>query len=522
MALSFAKAYLKAKEESNEKKCNQSIEKISKNIVSKKEQPPLHAPKLNKTKLYFRSEPQLAWKPENFVRLRPLSDNPAMGVKTDLTNGSSANSRELIMGLDFGTSCTKVVIDDREMQQRYAVPLVNSPGVDGYLLPARLNEFDGVYTLEDKGVAFTDLKLSMMASSWDEVACSKVCVYLSFVIRMSRSWLFTHHRKAFLNHNILWTLALGQPTDQVTSNESKKYFESLARVAWVLASSLKPITPELALSTWKKRDFIENGDELEVIIVPELAAQIHGFVSSHGFDPRGKNTYLMIDVGAGTVDASIFHVKKDSSGTVSFHFFTKSVEPYGAANLHRFRVNWWQEQLEEHEEGRGLLELMDSIKMPTEYRGRYPVFYTGYVNGVTANIAHEEKTPDDNFFQMVRDQITSKVMVKAWKENKLSQEAIKDIPMFLCGGGARHALYKKLKESLRPQSGARWLCAEYRELTLPSDLIAQGVTRTDYDRLSVAYGLSRLIPGKIKDAEPMLPSISETQSIDWRSYYIDK
>lgn len=473
-------------------------------------------------RLLFRDEPRLGWSPEQFNRLKPLQHNSAVGASLQIHAGRSDDPRELVMGLDFGTSCTKVVIDDRQMQHRYAVPLVDAPGVGAYLLPARLNERDGAYTLDDCGSAFTDLKLALMASPQDDSVCARVCAYLALVIRASRSWLFTHHRDAFTGAEILWTLALGQPADQVSSVESRQLFEYLGSVAWQLAASEKDIRSEDALKLWGRRVGLSNGDEVEVVVMPEMAAQIHGFVSSQSFDSRNANIYLMVDVGAGTVDASIFRVKKDAIGTVSFSFFTNSVEAYGVANLHRHRVAWWQKQLEKNERGKSLISELEGIRLPTEYRGQFPESFKKYVLGISAQFLNGAEDPDSEFLGLVRNQVAGRVMFRAWKDQYLTQAAISGIPLFLCGGGTRHNLYKKLETRLQYTPNATWMNAKRRDLTLPPDLIAPGLPIAEYDRLSVAYGLSRLVPGQIKHARPMTPAILLPKASDWRLNYIEK
>lgn len=555
MVLSFAKAYLAAQEAQNQARQpraaavapdpkpddskatsrNRPAPTISRRAPRSSSPPRYNAPVSTRppapaappaippsVKLFFRGDLRLGWSPEETARLIPLPQNMSMGRKLQLTDGHGSKTRDLVMGLDFGTSCTKVVIDDRQMGQRYAVPLVNATGVNAYLLPTRLNEHLGAYTVTNQGVAFTDLKLALMASPDDEQVCSRVCAYLALVIRASRAWLFTQHRKAFLNDNILWALALGQPADQATSDASKELFHRLGKVAWALAASHETITPTAALEGWRAREMLSANDEVEVVVMPESAAQIHGFVSSQAFDPRKANIFLMVDIGAGTVDASIFHVRKNPSGTVSFSFFTNSVEAYGAANLHRYRVSWWQKQLDKYEEGKSMVATLESIRLPTEYRGRHPDKFDGYILGVTAQFSGGEQSPDESFFKLVRDQVAGSVLYRAWKDELLTQTAISGIPLFLCGGGGRHVFYKKLKDELQHTPNASWMNAKYRELTLPSDLIAPGVTRADYDRLSVAYGLSRLIPGEVKKATPLTPVVSLPKLSDWRSNYIDK
>lgn len=79
----------------------------------------------------------------------------------------------------------------------------------------------------------------------------------------------------------------------------------------------------------------------------------------------------------------------------------------------------------------------------------------------------------------------------------LDQRTIKGIPVFLCGGGMRMTYYRKLGEELKHFQGVSWLKATARPLAIPNNLQAPGLIREDYDRLSVAFGLSFLEVGLI-------------------------
>lgn len=474
------------------------------------------------SRLAFQGTPTVAWHPEDTSRLQPIDRETSAGVRLMPMGGTPQASRELVMGLDFGTSCTKVVIADREMKHAYAVPLVDATGVNCYLLPARLSQSRGEYTLADKGKAFTDLKLSLLASPMDEAVCARVCAFLALVIRSARAWLFTEHRDKYLNADILWTLALGQPADQATSQENKDLYMSLAKVAWFLAGQSGRLTTASVLETWRSRVGINLGDELEIMVMPELAAQIHGFVSSSHFDARGSKIFLMVDVGAGTVDASTFYVKKDASGTASFSLFTNSVEAYGVANLHRYRVGWWQSQLRVKDGGQAVADELEAIRLPTEYRGRFPDSFRSYLHGVSVHFSVGEKTPDEKFFDGVIHQVRGKVLYRAHKDNLLPKESIQGIPLFLCGGGSRHPFFSRIEDELKRKLGCTWLYAQRRDLVLPTGLIAPGVSRTEYDRLSVAFGLSQLTIGSFKQAEKLIPVVPVERASDWTSNYVDK
>ena len=268
--------------------------------------------------------------------------------------------------------------------------------------------------------------------------------------------------------------------------------------------------------------------------MPELSAQIHGFVSSSHFDPGQPNNYLLVDVGAGSVDASLFHVRKDPGGTVSFAFFTDKVELLGAANLNRYRLTWWQSRLRESERlgtrfpGPNaarvlpLLSELEALKLPTDFRGRYPTKFDQYVKGVTVLFNDEATSPDVEFFEKVVQQVVGKVLYGAWQQQRLSQTDLKDLPFFLCGGGARHPLYDALKPRLQVSPNFTWLRAKPRDLALPSNIIASGMPHSEYDRLSVAYGLSQLHLKVFKRAPTLQPIASTSGQKDWTVSTADK
>lgn len=473
-------------------------------------------------RLRFNGVPSLSWKPHSAKRLRPLDYSRELGSRLSPPEAKPKITRELVIGLDFGTSCAKVVVTDKTMGQSYAVPLTKATGIDSYLLPARITESQGIYLLDGEGIDHTDLKLALLAAPENPALCARVCAYLAMTIQAARAWMFTEHRQSLLQAEIMWTLAVGQPADHAQSSASKQLFHDLARVAWELAGKARPIGVQDAITRWKQRESLTAGDEVEILVMPELSAQIHGFVNSQSYDSRAANIFLLVDVGAGTVDASLFHVKKQSNGNTSFSFFTNSVQPTGLANLHRHRIGWWQEALRGHEQGLPLITELEGIRLPTDYRGRYPESFRGYLQGVSATFFGTERNPDEAFFLTVRNQVAGSVLHRAWQTGLLTQGAIQDTPMFLCGGGSRHPLFKELISELQQTRNASWLRTRHQQLTQPTHLLAPGVVRSDFDRLSVAYGLSHLSLGAIKQVERLVPVVDASSPIDWAKNYVGK
>lgn len=144
-----------------------------------------------------------------------------------------------------------------------------------------------------------------------------------------------------------------------------------------------------------------------------------------------------------------------------------------------------------------------------------------YFEGVQITGENPDR-PDEEFFaKKLTVQVLGKTLWRAWKDGYLPQVQLSKMPMFLCGGGARSDFYLKLETTLQSTPGFSWLSAEPWQLGVPNDLEVVGVDETDYDRLSVAYGLSKLNVGQITQAVP-LPKIASDKPQPFTDRYIDK
>jgi hypothetical protein len=118
-------------------------------------------------------------------------------------------------------------------------------------------------------------------------------------------------------------------------------------------------------------------------------------------------------------------------------------------------------------------------------------------------------------------QVQGSTLWRAWKDGFLAKEQLTGIPMFLCGGGARSGLYLELEEKLVRLPSYAWLSADPWQLGFPGDLAVDGIDECDFDRLSVAYGLSKLNVGKITQAVPP-PKVPIDLPLPFSDRYIDK
>ena len=113
-------------------------------------------------------------------------------------------------------------------------------------------------------------------------------------------------------------------------------------------------------------------------------------------------------------------------------------------------------------------------------------------------------------------------MWRACNDNLLATRMLSGVPFFLCGGGARMKFYAALMTSLgERKNGFPWLYAVPGVLVPPDDLVIDDIAKAGYDRLSVAYGLSRLELGNVLKALPA-PNLIEPPTANWTNHYVSK
>jgi hypothetical protein len=413
------------------------------------------------------------------------------------------NEREINIGLDFGTSSVKVVVGDEEIETAFAVPFFAGNGLDSYLLPSRVWLGEGGYSLVDGGQVYRNLKLRLMGNSCGKESFTLSVAFIALVIRHVKGWLFCEHADIYKNTHILWKLTLGLPAESYDKSHLVELYKKIAGAAWWLTLGNEHIIPkskvdsvcaEVYEKSLSEIHFPKELEDVEFDVVPELAAQIFGFLTSTRFDARAKNYYMMVDVGAGTIDSTVFHAIRDK-GKFSFNYFANFVELNGVANLHAARVGWIRSKTKDGEEFNVLQKHLDAMDTSTDYMGAVPEDLNGYFDGVKFTFNQPVKSPDYGFYKdRVREQVLNKTLRKA--TTLFPYRDIKDMPLFVCGGGSRMSFYKKLEDDLLSHPNASWFSFKPQILEVPDILNAPGVAKEDFDRLSVAFGLSFVRVGR--------------------------
>ncbi len=420
--------------------------------------------------------------------IRPV---PAATQTPRITN-VPAPAVDLVVGVDFGTCCTKAVIGDPGWKDcSFAVPLTTSRnGISTWLHPTRFG-------------AETNLKMRLMNNPTDEKVRDMVACYLAEVISLSRLWFVTNGPTDYRQREIHWSLNLGFPGKAVQKNTPlATAYREVAMVAVALSSQPEKPSVELAASIRRKtteiQPFITSS---RVQLYPEIAAQLAGYVNS---PYRKRGNLLLIDVGAGTLDVStiILHATRDQE-VVSFHFC--EVADLGVMRLHEARAK----ALENTQDG--------SVKFHLEYDqyGSRPI------PDVLKDLVHRSSPLLEDCFRDVSAHFAKEILDVAHgclgRFHKSQREAHQNanfdpwgnnLRFFLTGGGCRSPFYRNhlangpLEDRL--VNITRWHPERERRLGNRQGLTLEPLPlpdtnkfknfpsslRSDFDRLSVAYGLA--------------------------------
>lgn len=431
-------------------------------------------------------------------------------------SSNNGGDRDLTIGLDFGTSCVKCVIGDRTIKQAYAIPFIVGYGIDIYLLPSVLYQHNEEYSLIKSNKSYNNLKLGFIETPNNEASRAKMAAFIALVLRQAITWFFKEHN--YINNKINWALSIGVPAPQGSANLLTERYKEIARAAWYQAWNSEVVSNDSILIALRRASLYDEKvgpastlEDVEIYAIPEIAAQIHGFLEAESFDKKGRNIYLLVDVGAGTVDSSLFHVEK-VTGKSKFSFFESKVENLGVMNLHRKRLDWWKKALSNiGNSAKTFVDQIDSVELLTESKIIPPNHLEDYFDKSKISFNSHAANPDIDFRNKLNAQVISTYRGSFRNASPQTRHNnLYGISAFLCGGGFKMPFYHSIKSAIHAVQGHSYLHATPIHLQKPSNLESPGVGATDYSRLSVAYGLSFIRA----EVEKALPFEKETELPD--------
>ncbi len=416
---------------------------------------------------------------------------------TQFRDVNSSTICDVVVGLDFGTSCSKVVLQSPYFADRRAMLVCfgdHGHPINNHLLPTRLfYDAQGNCSLSVSANSFcaTGLKLKLLLDSDSAESLSDFMVsprtltiaYIALVLRLAKSWFIKTQSSIYGHFSIRWHFNIGIPSPGYDDLKLKELFRSIAIDAWRFSLDDNPVS---LAKIWRhlggdfKLGQKLNIDPGDIQVLPEIIAEVLGYVKSHA---REDGLHVLIDIGASTIDISGFTLG-DHKGEDRYAFLTSDLAHLGAYKCHQERVRLVKEHLHRwfaHLAGRQDL-ILPIVSSLSEYFPKLDDFGS-----------NAEREVLDEFYWRCRSLIHRTLKSLRQDRDPRSEKWQIGLPIFLCGGGKYLRIYRQVLDDINEfwKTSMNTQGLDIRNLPRPNDkLVAESLDEQNFDRFAVAYGLS--------------------------------
>jgi len=385
----------------------------------------------------------------------------------------SQRQLDLVLGLDFGTSSSKVAIRSPFTAggRAFIVPF----GGDGhqsneFLIPTRVFRNEGeAFHLQPVPNArcVVDLKMPLSEvttrpsiESNQATRSAQACAagYLSLVIQKARYWFLANKGEFYGYPSLRWHLHLGIPSAGYDDEPIRRTFLEVARAAWILSLEKSPPTESRACQILEH--LRQGGDVPQIIhvkVIPEVVAEVVGYAKSPLRDP---GLHLLVDIGASTLDVCSFNLH-GREGEDKYALLTADVRRLGVLRLFRSQVG--------------------------REEGEYPEDLVAPIVGSEISIGHIDR----EFVNEFRRALMTTLMPLKGKRDPKSLRWKTGLPVFMAGGGSRIKAFREMMDDVDAALQTNMNAKGLRFLQLPKpEAIKDDIPGDAFHLFAVAYGLS--------------------------------
>ena len=248
------------------------------------------------------------------------------------------------LGLDFGTSSTKMVMrfpyEPGEPSIAIPAPTALRSGDHPYLWQTVVWKRDGRYFPwpEAGSDILYRLKQGLLQPTNDarKTADANAVAYLAFAIRYAKGWVLRQRRNLFVGRKPIWHVNVGMPAGSLDDSVLRPRFQSVVATAFglddgsITESQVRRGLEEASVEACSTDEFAARG----LAVIPEAAAAMTGFAKSLSSAP---GLYLLVDVGALTLDVSMFRLNQGEEGD-RYSFMAANVRPLGVESIEWFKT----------------------------------------------------------------------------------------------------------------------------------------------------------------------------------------
>ena len=326
-----------------------------------------------------------------------------------------------------------------------------------------------------------------------------VTAYLVWIINKITTTLQNKfNRELNLNFNVCI------PLDTYEKDEVRKGFQKAINVVgeigqiWNSKNDMSLV--EMIAKSWDHAG-TEEMEESRIHIIPEAVAQMACYLNSLSVENK---IHGVIDFGSGTTDFSIFNLSKDSDGERCAYWLNAVTYPEGMYDVEKIVARHTDKTL--------------------NYRNiKYALEHTYTQPQTTRNEIKEflHKLWEKSRFEVWGPAYGKEVGQCKWQKDK--------VKIFVCGGGSGlEDVAEIFKESWYQNNYQNWGPYSIERLTVPDDLVLEGINYYDFPRLAVAYGLTTPRPKLHKYVLPkdhiVKKNNADAKNYDgayWGAVYID-
>ncbi len=415
---------------------------------------------------------------EQKERLKEIKQRIEEKKETVISHQKTEYKKEqiyLCMGIDIGTSTTKVIIQHLYADDSFYVVDFQENGIveNTYLLPTEISQDNNAnYVLSKKNAChtFDNLKVNFMKKQ--EQSTCYLRAFIANVIKYSQNWFINKYGSLdiFKEKEFIWQFNMGIPSASFNETRENERYKILLTEAYNL-SQCNMISTISKISS-------KSPQHIELNIIPEIVATIQSYLKQNGTTPEGL--YCAIDIGASTLDICTFKIQHDDQDKYSF-FYSK-VEEFGA---YKYRENMFSYLYKISELFNSKYSLLKNNPLVSENLDDYIL---------TDEIKMHQESALKIFFDKCSQLIRTVIHQTKLRRDPFAKEWTSSFPIILCGGGSYLKRYNEMLDKINFEyfQNTQFFGEQKPQMTyvkLSSEPYISNI-KVDPKRMLVAQGLS--------------------------------